>query len=550
MKTDLKSFIKIFLKFKAISLVFEKESKKIIDVNNESLEYFGLDKKTFTSKKIDDIFKKPLNFKTKTIFSCIQINHKLENDEIHDINLIVHEIGPLIFLVVEDANFPQKKKIDDRFNIFQKIAKMGSWSWDFETDKIEWSQEMFKIMELVPFKDKPSYKLALDAVHPKDRTIYEQKLKLSVENNQRYNIYNRLITREGKIKYVHSLGEVTFDDKGKSIGMIGTVQDITENSLSDRTNKDLYQKVLTISKKKQLTNLEKNAFYGIISNPLLNDRQISNLINIKRSTIGSIRNRLAMDGFYSRVIVPNYPLLGCEILCIIKGGIRNIDFSEKIYSIQTDTESINILVSSNYTNLKIITDIIPYNVEVQILNFPFALYEFKSFFDFGEIFSNALNTKLPFKNQFENKSKKITLTKDEKIILYAITKYPNLSDFDLSKIINISRQKIGKVRFNLLSKGAYKVTYMPHFNKFDFEIMSFIHRKDCKNIKNSFLNIIGPKDSFSIIIHKDLYDYKKEVNRETINIINESLYSTKSIINIKPTFGQILKKMFSLNVDF
>ena len=74
------------------------------------------------------------------------------------------------------------------FNRAQKEARLGSWDWDIETGDVSWSLEMFSIMEMNSEKDKPSYSIALEKVHPDDREFYEKSIKYALEKNKVYNI--------------------------------------------------------------------------------------------------------------------------------------------------------------------------------------------------------------------------------------------------------------------------------------------------------------------------------------------------------------------------
>ena len=54
-----------------------------------------------------------------------------------------------------------------------------------------------------------------------------------------------------------------------------------------KVKKKLSEKVIELTKKIPLTDIEKKTFLGLISFPMLNDRQLTKQINIKRSILNN-----------------------------------------------------------------------------------------------------------------------------------------------------------------------------------------------------------------------------------------------------------------------
>lgn len=65
----------------------------------------------------------------------------------------------------------------------------------------------------------------------------------SIETGQRFDLIYRIKTITGKIRYVHSIGEVDTDANGKSIKMRGTFQDITERKKVEQDLKENKEKL-------------------------------------------------------------------------------------------------------------------------------------------------------------------------------------------------------------------------------------------------------------------------------------------------------------------
>lgn len=59
----------------------------------------------------------------------------------------------------------------------------------------------------------------------------------------------------------------------------------------------------------KLTQKEKQVLYGLTGWPELNDKELANKLNLKRSTVTSIRNKLKKRKYFQRFILPNFEAL-------------------------------------------------------------------------------------------------------------------------------------------------------------------------------------------------------------------------------------------------
>ncbi|MCK4347870.1 MAG: hypothetical protein KAW47_04560, partial [Thermoplasmatales archaeon] len=70
-------------------------------------------------------------------------------------------------------------------------------------------------------------------------------------------------------------------------------------------------------KKLELTKKEKLMLYGLVNYPKLTDKQLSEKLNLKHSTVTSIRHRLQGNEFYRALIIPKLQNMGCKLLAVI-----------------------------------------------------------------------------------------------------------------------------------------------------------------------------------------------------------------------------------------
>lgn len=109
----------------------------------------------------------------------------------------------------------------------QEIANIGSWEWDMETNKITWSDQLYRIYGLTPNEFKASFQAFIKLVHPADRKKVQTIVKNAATSQQPFNFEHRILLKDGTIRVISAQGQVFTDNLGKSVKMQGTGQDIT-----------------------------------------------------------------------------------------------------------------------------------------------------------------------------------------------------------------------------------------------------------------------------------------------------------------------------------
>jgi PAS domain S-box-containing protein len=110
----------------------------------------------------------------------------------------------------------------------QRIAHLGNWDWDIVNNELRWSDEIYRIFGLIPQQFGATYEAFLNSVHPDDREFVKEAVNKSLYENEPYSIDHRIVLPDGSERIVHEQAEVFFDNAGKPIRMMGTVQDVTE----------------------------------------------------------------------------------------------------------------------------------------------------------------------------------------------------------------------------------------------------------------------------------------------------------------------------------
>jgi PAS domain S-box-containing protein len=132
----------------------------------------------------------------------------------------------------------------------QGLTNTGNWKWLIDSDTIEWSDEMYRIYGLQPQSEKITFERFLTFIHEDDRNRRLYEISEAVKNGVASDYIMKINSADGRQKVLKGKGRVIKDKSGKSIGMLGTCQDITneyqltselrkKNEELVRKNKDL-----------------------------------------------------------------------------------------------------------------------------------------------------------------------------------------------------------------------------------------------------------------------------------------------------------------------
>jgi len=124
----------------------------------------------------------------------------------------------------------------------QRIAHIGNWEWNVKTDQWEWSDQIYSVLAL-DTSLKPSHKLLLSAVHPKDRDLIEKTHQQVIrEKTLFFNIEYHIVKTNDLTSshcFVCHQGEATLDANGNVSRITGTIQDITERRQAEEGMRQL-----------------------------------------------------------------------------------------------------------------------------------------------------------------------------------------------------------------------------------------------------------------------------------------------------------------------
>ncbi|MBX3275143.1 MAG: response regulator [Sandaracinaceae bacterium] len=132
---------------------------------------------------------------------------------------------------VEDASAELGAPFAERIALWQeaeRIAHVGTWLWNLQTDEVRWSEELFHILGYDPARDAASTEAFFARVHPDDRarvsSASERALGASVAEQVDY----RVLWPDGTVRHVSMDAAMIYDEAGALARVVGTIHDLTD----------------------------------------------------------------------------------------------------------------------------------------------------------------------------------------------------------------------------------------------------------------------------------------------------------------------------------
>jgi len=148
----------------------------------------------------------------------------------------------------------------------QRVAHVGHWEWDLETNVVVWSDETYRIFGLSPQERPMDLATVRAMVHPEDRESLYRGVDEDLVAGVRPEAEFRIVRPNGEVRTVHSVtpkrwssmpGDAKKDESGRPYKLFGTVQDITERK---RTEEALKQSQFYLSEGQRLAHMGSWAF--------------------------------------------------------------------------------------------------------------------------------------------------------------------------------------------------------------------------------------------------------------------------------------------------
>ena len=116
----------------------------------------------------------------------------------------------------------------ERLATAQRMARVGSWSWDVVADRWQWSEELYRIAGLSPAGPPPDLRTLLRTVAEEHRGPFRDVTARALRDGRPYEIGFSIVLPDGRRRILRGRGVPVRGDSGAVERVHGFAQDVTE----------------------------------------------------------------------------------------------------------------------------------------------------------------------------------------------------------------------------------------------------------------------------------------------------------------------------------
>jgi PAS domain S-box-containing protein len=120
------------------------------------------------------------------------------------------------------------RQSEEQRRLTMDFAYIGSWNWNILESTVDWDNNHFRLLGLVPGEVESGYQAWRDRVHPEEIEQIEQTIAVALANRTDYQAEYRVIYPNGNIHWLVARGRGIYDEAGQPVQMLGVILDISE----------------------------------------------------------------------------------------------------------------------------------------------------------------------------------------------------------------------------------------------------------------------------------------------------------------------------------
>jgi PAS domain S-box-containing protein len=115
----------------------------------------------------------------------------------------------------------------------QRIGHIGSWSYDIVNDSLQFSDEMYHLLDVSPQEFQHNSEAFLDLIYSSDRPMVAKWIEEIRSGRQTRELEFLILRKNSELHYIRCRGEVEYDASSQPTRFIGTAQDVTERKIAE-----------------------------------------------------------------------------------------------------------------------------------------------------------------------------------------------------------------------------------------------------------------------------------------------------------------------------
>ena len=115
----------------------------------------------------------------------------------------------------------------------QRLSRVGSWTWDFAADQVTWSEALFDVFGIDPAPIAPSFSEQEALFTPESYKALNEAVARTEETGAPYELELEVPQKNGTTRWLWARGEPLVDAHGRTSGLWGSAQDITDRKANE-----------------------------------------------------------------------------------------------------------------------------------------------------------------------------------------------------------------------------------------------------------------------------------------------------------------------------
>lgn len=246
--------------------VWDFKTLQIVDCNEEALLLYGYNKQEFLDLTIKDLSPQEDLFLIEDINLSEDSYHKIGKRNwrhlTKDRSLIhVFIVGHLIdykgrkssLVCINDVS--EKIKTENalrnselKLRTAQQVAQIGYWDFDFKTDTLTWSEELYNVFGISKQLFHETHQSFVELVDAEDRELVLATSKHTQQTGEAFTLDYKITTPSGEKRVIQEHGYGELDESGNVIRLFGTAQNITDRKLAEEKIRESNQRYEYVAK--------------------------------------------------------------------------------------------------------------------------------------------------------------------------------------------------------------------------------------------------------------------------------------------------------------
>lgn len=242
----------------------------------------------------------------------------------------------------------------------------------------------------------------------------------------------------------------------------------------------------------ELTLTQKRVLVALNAYPNHTDRQLADVVKIKRSTVTAARHFLQENKLYETYLFPNIQQFPVPLIILKYGDYGKLipvnyqqrmklltpylKIEENVFSLSSEFKGLSMIFAQQLYPLKEKLDgwnqsiqQIDSSIPINDLYLPLPMISDYKFMDVQRRLATLLGTE-PLENKRKKMPHRKTLSSKEKMVLKQWFKQPRQTNEEISRTVDVSRAVIGSIKERLIQYGVVQIHNLPNWSAFGLEL--------------------------------------------------------------------------------